>query len=541
MATEQQSFDYIIVGGGSAGCVLANRLSEIGEATVLLLEAGGSDKSWQIQMPAAFGRLFKSSYDWAYLTAPQAELNNRRLYMPRGRVLGGSGSINAMIYIRGNPYDYNLWQELGNTMWGYEDVLPYFKKSENQERGTSPYHGIGGPLNVADPRYINPLTDAFVEAGIEMGVTKNEDFNDKQQEGVGYYQVTQKAGRRHSPSAAFLRPVRHRPNLTILTGAHVTRVIVETGQATGIEYVRDNVRERVSAQREIILSAGAIASPQLLMLSGIGPADTLTALDIEVVHDLPGVGQNLQDHLGIILTYRCTQPVSLANAEKIGSVLRYLFRRSGPLASNISEAGAFIKTSTDIPAPNVQVGFIPAYAHNRGFDRPDGHFFSIGCTYLRPSSRGYVTLRSNDPMDHPKIQPAYLSAPADWQAMMEGFKLCRRWVQARPFDAYRGQEVYPGATRETDMEIAGFIRAFGQTVDHVAGTCKMGADSMAVVDSELRVHGIQGLRVADASIMPTLISGNTNAPVIMIAEKAADMVKGTHPIGGWDERHTLDI
>ncbi|MBI5034246.1 MAG: choline dehydrogenase [Chloroflexi bacterium] len=522
-------FDYIIIGGGSAGCVLANRLTEDTGVRVLLLEAGESDKRWQIHTPAAFSQLFKSSCDWAYETEPQSQLENRRLYMPRGKVLGGSSSINAMIYTRGHRYDYDLWRDLGNPGWGFENIIPYFRRAENQVRGKSEYHGIGGPLNVEDLQHVNPLTHAFVKACEEIGIRGNDDFCGPHQDGVGCYQVTQKHGKRHSAAAAYIAPVRHRPHLTVLTNSLVTQLQISRNRVVGVDYLQEGMRQSAVAHREIILAGGAIGSPQLLMLSGIGPADHLRSLDIPVVQDVPGVGRNLQDHLGIILTYRCTRPVSLVNAERLGSVLQYLLFKRGPLTSNVSEAGAFIRTEPGQPAPDLQVGFVPAYAHNRGFHRPRGHFFSIGCTYLRPFSHGFVQLRSREPLEPPIIQPEYLSHPQDRCVLVEGVKLCRRIIQERSFADLRGNELFPGEEVQGDEAVLDFIRAFGQTVDHPVGTCKMGTDPMAVVDPELRVHGVEGLRVIDASIMPTVISGNTNAPVIMIAEKAADMIRGIGP------------
>lgn len=522
-------FDYIIVGGGSAGCVLANRLTEDAGVTALLLEAGDTDRRWEVHIPAAFSRLFKSSYDWAFMTEPQSHLDNRRLYMPRGKVLGGSSSINAMIYTRGNRYDYDLWRDLGNPGWGFEDVLPYFKRAENQTRGASAYHGVGGPLNVQNLQQVNPLTQAFVEACAEIGIARNDDFCGARQDGVGYYQVTQKQGKRHSTAAAYIKPIAHRPNLKVLTHSLATRLQIDHNRVVGVDYVQDGVPHSAAARREVILASGAFGSPQLLMLSGIGPAEHLRSLNIPIAQDLPGVGRNLQDHLGIILTYHCTQPVSLSNAERLSSVLQFLLFKKGPLTSNVSEAGAFVSTEASLPAPDLQVGFVPAYAHQRGFERPRGHFLSIGCTYLRPYSQGHLRLRTAAPLDPPVIQPEYASDSRDMQGLVEGVKLCRRIVQGKPFADLRGSELYPGETVQGDDAITSFIRAFGQTVDHPVGTCKMGIDPSAVVDSQLRVYGVERLRVVDASIMPTVISGNTNAPVIMIAERAADMIRGIVP------------
>jgi len=518
-------YDYVIIGAGSAGCVLANRLTEDPKTTVLLLEAGGPDRKQEIHIPAAFSKLFKSPYDWAYYTEEQRHLKNRRLYWPRGKVLGGSSSINAMVYIRGNPYDYDHWRGLGNEGWCFSDVLPYFKKAENQERGASEYHDVGGPLNVADLRYSNPLSRAFIEAGVEIGLPHNNDFNGPEQEGVGFYQVTQKQGKRHSAAAAYLKPALSRPNLTVRTYAHVTRLLLEKTRVVGVAYVENGKPDQVSVNREVILCSGTINSPQLLMLSGLGPADHLKTVGISVVLDLPGVGQNLQDHLFVSVAYECTQPVTLASAERVGNILKYLVFKRGLLTSNVAEAGGFIKTKPDLPTPDLQLHFGPAYYLNHGFTRPEGHGFTIGPTLIRSQSRGLMTLRSSDPFEPPAIQPNYLASEADQQVLIEGVKLARRLAQAKAFDPFRGAEKYPGLQAQSDEAIADYIRNTAETLYHPVGTCRMGNDPMAVVDARLRVHRIEGLRVVDASIMPTIVSGNTNAPVIMIAEKAADLVK----------------
>ena len=525
LAKRERTFDYVIVGAGSAGCVLANRLTEDSKTTVLLLEAGGPDKQKEFHIPAAFSTLFKSQHDWAYYTEEQSHLNHRKLYWPRGKVLGGSSSINIMIYIRGNRRDYDHWHDLGNEGWSFAEVLPYFKQAENQERGTSEHHGVGGPLNVADLRYINPLSRVFAEAGVEIGLSRNVDFNGPEQEGVGFYQVTQKRGQRHSAAGAYLRPVLNRTNLTVLSHAHVIRLIVEKTRSVGVAYVRDGQPQQATVNREVILCGGAINSPQLLMLSGIGPADHLDALGIPVAVNLPGVGQNLQDHLAIGVVYDCTQPISLASAGTVGDILSYLLFKKGPLTSNVAEAGAFIKTQSDLLAPDLQLCFLPVYFVDHGFTRLEGHGFSLGVILLRPQSSGHITLRSGDPFEPPAIQPHYLGCKADGQALIEGMKICRRLVQAKSFDPFRGVERYPGPQVQSEDALSEYIRSLSQTVYHPVGTCKMGNDSMAVVDTRLRVHSIEGLRVVDASIMPTIVSGNTNAPTIMIAEKAADLIK----------------
>ncbi|MGB0387954.1 MAG: GMC family oxidoreductase, partial [Ardenticatenaceae bacterium] len=519
------TYDYIIIGAGSAGCVLANRLTEEGNSQVLLLEAGGPDKKQEIHIPAAFSKLFKTEVDWAYETEPQTGLGGRQLYWPRGKMLGGSSSMNAMIYQRGHPNDYEDWAKLGNEEWTYEDVLPYFKKSENQERGASKYHGTGGPLNVADLREANILSKTFVEAGVQAGLGRNDDFNGPQQEGVGLYQVTQKKGTRHSTAVGYLKPALKRPNLRAETHAQATKLLFDGRRCTGVAYVQDGKTHKVKAKREVILCGGAINSPQLLLLSGIGDAQHLQEVGIPVVMDLPGVGQNLQDHLALLVGYACTQNVSLAGAETIGQLLKYVLFKKGMLTSNVGEAGGFVKLNPDSPTPELQYHFGPSYFANHGFDNPKGHGFSIGPTLVRVKSRGYIKLRSADPLAYPIIQPNYLEHEEDMQILVEGIKLARKIAHSPAFDPYRGDEYQPGAHVQSDDDIRDHIRQKVETLYHPVGTCKMGVDHMAVVSPQLQVHGVEGLRVVDASVMPTIVNANTNAPTIMIAEKAADMIR----------------
>jgi choline dehydrogenase len=513
-------YDYIIVGAGSAGCVLANRLSEDSSVRVLLIEAGGTDNKPEIHIPIAFATLFQTAYDWAYVTEAQPHLQNRQIDWPRGKMLGGSSSMNIMVYIRGNELDYDQWRENGNAGWGYAEVLPYFRRAERQQRGASSYHGNDGPQYVADPRSPNILSRTFLKAGVEAGLPLNADFNGASQEGVGLAQLTQKRGMRNSTADAYLRPALRRPNLVVLTDTLVQRVLFEGKRASGVACVRQGEEEEIYASQEVILCAGAINSPQLLLLSGLGPAEQLQDQGIAVLSDLPGVGENLQDHLLVPVCYTCTRPVSLASAKNLGNLLKFLLFKKGPLTSNIGEAGAFYKTRQDLPAPDLEMAFTPV-----SYLDQEHHGFTLGPILLAPESRGYLALRSPDVHQSPLIQPNYLDQQADLEVLIAGVKLARCLAETRALAPYRGEEFAPGSQVQSAEEIADFIRASATTVYHPVGTCKMGNDVRAVVDSELRVRGVHNLRVVDASIMPTLVRGHTNAAAIMIAEKAADLIR----------------
>lgn len=524
------TYDYIVVGAGSAGCVLANRLSADPTVRVLLLEAGGRDDSFLIRMPAGIGRLVTPEVNWLYETVPQAEMAGRRMFWPRGKTLGGSSSLNAMVYIRGQRQDYDHWRNLGNPGWGYHEVLPYFRRSENNESMEGEWHGRGGPLNVCDRRYTNPLSRVFVEAAAAAGLARNPDFNGREQAGAGLYQVTQRDGRRCSAATAYLHPVLRRRNLSVITGALAQRILFQGHRATGVAYAHQGVLRQARAEREVLISAGAINSPQLLLLSGIGPASEIRPLGIAVHRDLPGVGKNLQDHLDINVIHACTEPITLdGSASGFGALktaLRFAVLRSGPGVSNIAEAGAFLQSGPDAATPDLQLHFIPAYVVDHGRRKMPGHGMTLHVCYLRPGSRGEIRLHSADPADPPLIDPGYLSVAADLTPLIAGIRRARDIYARAPLRRYLGAEVFPGSGRQSDAELGEFIRGAAETEYHPVGTCAMGTGAQAVVDPELKVHGVDGLRVVDASIMPTLVSGNTNAPTIMIAEKAAELILG---------------
>jgi choline dehydrogenase len=522
-----RAFDYIIIGGGSAGSVLADRLTRNADCRVLLLEAGGSDRSFLVRMPAGMGRLNTPKVNWLYETVPQSAMNGRKLYWPRGRLLGGSSSINAMIYIRGQAEDYARWRQLGNAGWAYEDVLPFFRRAERNERLHDEWHGHDGPLNVADPRYTNPLSEVFVAAAQERGIPFNHDFNGASQRGCGLYQVTQKHGARWSAASAYLHPAMRRGNLTVLTHALATHIIIEKDRAVGVEYLRGGKVQSARVERDVLLAGGAINSPHLLMLSGIGAPEELRAAGVEVAHELPGVGKNVQDHLNVNVISSCRAPITLDGMSRGLSALRvaaqFALSRSGPGASNIAEAGAFV-SSRDAQLPDIQFHFIPAQVVNHGRTRLDGRGVTLHACCLRPESRGEIRLASADPRQPPSIDPNYLASGYDLKILIEGIRRGRDILAATPFKDYLGREKLPGNAQQSDAQLEDFIRATAETEYHPVGSCKMGSDAMAVVDERLRVRGLWGLRVIDASIMPTVISGNTNAPTIMIAEKAAAML-----------------
>ncbi len=527
-------YTYVVVGAGAAGCVVANRLSANPAHQVLLLEAGPPDWSPLIHLPVGFTKLTSPKVNWRFETVPQRHLDNRRMYFPQGRTLGGSTSINAMIYIRGHRLDYDHWRDLGNKGWGYDDVLPFFRKSENHERLADKYHGTGGPLDVSEQLIHNPLTKAFIRANQQLGVPYNHDFNGAEQDGVGYYDVTLQPARRgrlatsyprrESTATAFLRPARKRRNLTVVTNATATRVRVTGGRAVALEYLHNDRARVANVDGEIILSGGAVNSPKLLLLSGIGPADDLRALGLDVVHDLPGVGKNLQDHMDVYLTAE-TAPVSYNQEDRWDRaalhMIQYLAFRSGPMTAVVAEAGAFIRSGDAVLSPDIQLHCLPAYVIDHGRQRVKGHGVTINTCHLRPRSIGEVTLQSKDPLAPPAIDPNFLDDPYDWDISMTAFERGRALLATSAFAPLVKREYTPGAAVRAPNEIRAYIRQWAKTDYHPVGSCKMGHDEMAVVDTDLRVRGVEGLRVVDASIMPTLISGNTMAPSIMIGEKGA--------------------
>jgi len=518
-------FDYVIVGAGSAGCVLANRLSADPSRSVCLIEAGPRDRSALIDIPAGvLGLLPSRRFNWAFHTEPQPGLNGRRGYQPRGRTLGGSSSINAMVYMRGHRGDYDDWAAAGNEGWSYEEVLPLFRLSEDQQRGASHYHGVGGELTVSDLASPVAASHAFVEAALQNGLPANDDFNGACQEGAGLYQVTQRRGRRCSAALAFLHPVLARPNLTVLTGHRVTRLLLDGSRATGVQAEQRGRATRIDARREVVLSAGVFGSPQLLMLSGIGPPDELARHGIALRHELPGVGANLHDHVDLALLYRSSDPtlmgVTLRTALRaIPGYFQWRHSGRGLLTTNFAEAGAFLRTRPGLERPDVQLHFVNGLADDHARRIHYGYGISCHVAVLRPKSRGSLRLRSADPRDPPRIDPNFLAADEDVEILLAGVKKARHIMCSAPLDRHRGEELY--ADGHSDEALIRRMRQRADTIYHPVGTCRMGVDEMAVVDAALRVWGLEGLSVVDASVMPTLIGGNTGAPTIMIAEKAA--------------------
>jgi choline dehydrogenase len=519
--------DYVIVGAGSAGCVLAARLTEDPTVSVTLLEAGGRDSSRNIAIPAAFGELFRTVDDWNYTTEPEPGCNDRAMYWPRGKVLGGCSSINAMIYIRGNRLDYDGWRDAGCDGWGYDDVLPYFLASEGNTRGRSQFHNDSGPLTVSDQRSPSPLSRAYVEAAVQAGLPRNLDFNGASQDGAGMYAATQRAGRRCSASKAFLSPALKRRNLSVVTGALATRVVTERGLATGVEAVVDGRRQLFRAEREVLLAGGSVNTPQLLLLSGIGPADELGRHGIDVLVDSPNVGRNLQDHVSVGASWHCPDPVTLFNADKrIGNIAAYMVRKRGPFTSVVAEAGGFVRTDPGLDAPDLQLLFAPAMFLDHGFTDPPGHGITLGPYLLTPKSRGSITLRSADPSQHPVIRANYYSDPSDLERMVAGLRISLEIAAQPALARYRSERFLPAPGDDSDEALRAHVRARSETIYHPTSTAAMGPADSDVCDPQLRVRGVSGLRVVDAAVMPTITRGNTNAPTIMIAEKAADLLRG---------------
>jgi len=529
-SSETPEFDYIIVGAGSAGCVLANRLSADGKHSVLLLEAGPKDSNLWIHVPLGYGKLFKDkTVNWMYQTEPEPGLDGRTIFQPRGKVLGGSSSINGLLYVRGQHEDYDRWRQHGNGGWGYDDVLPYFKKAENQARGADEFHGVGGPLPVSDSRHGDPLSDAFIAAAAETGIPVNSDFNGATQEGAGWFQTTTRNGERASTAVAYLRPAKGRKNLHVETSALAQRILLEGRRAVGLEYRKEGGLRTARARREILVSSGAYNSPQLLQLSGVGPAELLKKHGIEVVLDAAGVGNDLQDHMQIRVVMRCSQPITLNDIvnhplRRIMAGARYAAFRKGPLTIAAGTSGAFFKTNPRLATPDIQIHFLPFSTDKMGEKLHAFSGFTASVCQLRPESRGSLRIKSADPSVPPEIRINYLATETDRRANVEGLKILRKILHAPALRPFVVDEYDPGAKVVSDEDLLVHCRRRGSTIYHPTSTCRMGNDPLAVVDQRLKVRGIEGLRVVDGSIMPDLVSGNTNAPIVMIAEKASDMI-----------------
>jgi choline dehydrogenase len=533
MADQQSDLeaDFVIVGAGSAGCVMATRLSEDPSTRVVLLEAGGEDRNRWIHIPLGYGKTFAdSSVNWCYEAEPDAGANGRRIFWPRGKVLGGSSSINGMVYIRGQHEDFDLWRQFGNTGWSSTDVLPYFKRAQHQVRGASEFHSTGGPLCVSDTSEHHPICEAFIAGAMELGYERNDDFNGAKQDGVGYHQTTTRNGKRCSTAVGYLHPVRNRPNLRVVTGALAEKILFEGKRAVGVAFREHGQPRTVRAAREVILCGGAVNSPQLLLLSGVGPADQLAQFDIPVVHELRGVGQSLQDHYSAPIKLKCRLPITVndvmqSNAKKLKVGLQYYLFGTGPLTMAAGPAALFVRTRQELATPDVKISVAPFSSDKLQDGLHPWSGFGLTVYQLRPESRGEIRLKSANPADPPAMLPNYLATETDRRAIVDGLKIGRRILATSPMRHYVSEEYQPGASVTTDEQLLLHAKNTGNTVFHPTSTCKMGVDAMAVVDPELRVYGIAGLRVVDASIMPTVISGNTNAATIMIGEKAADMVR----------------
>ena len=530
LAQPSETFDYIVVGAGSAGCVLADRLTASGRYRVLLLEAGGRDRNIWIHIPLGYGKLFNDpKVNWLYSTEPEPTMNNRTLIQPRGKVLGGSSSINGLLYIRGQAEDFDHWRQLGNAGWSFEDVLPYFRRAEDQERGADALHGTGGPLAVSNVSEPHPLCEAFIAAAQQAGFPRNDDFNGPSQEGAGYFQLTARNGRRCSTAVGYLRAAKRRPNLKVVTDALASRIQFSGRRATGVEYRQGDATHVAHASGEVIVAGGAFNSPQLLQLSGLGPAALLRSQGIGVVADMPGVGADLQDHLQVRMQYRCTEPITMNDVinswrHSIAAGLRYVLSRKGMLTIGAGYAGGFFRSHPDALTPDVQVHFIIFSGDASGAALHPFPGFIASVCQLRPESRGFVRIKSANPAVPPAIQPHYLSSQHDCDTVVAGMKLLRKIMRQPAMRHYIAEERAPAPDCTSDTDLLAFARATGSTVFHPTSTCRMGSDATAVVDERLRVRGIERLRVVDGSIMPAVVSGNTNAAVVMIGEKGADMI-----------------